>query len=288
MAQRAFDALEERLTVWARRRPALALSGAARLGGLRNRLSRRWPNPEEVRALFPGLGAQGAARVAWRIGGLEARNRLLVETLRHSGLGPLRSLVETPAEALASLRPPLVLGFFHVGPVQALSALFERLPAPVMALRHGILHAVEPPLTLVTTEGNEQRRAAVFQRALAFLADGGFVALALDVVPGTGLTAPCLGRALPLARGPFALARLAGVPLVPFVARWRRGGIEPALGAPLAAPTIGPAGDNLAWEGALAAAAGRWLEGYLEAAPAELGLGLLHRLLGAASTAGEC
>jgi lauroyl/myristoyl acyltransferase len=132
---------------------------------------------------------------------------------------------------------------------------------------------------IVSTEGDDQRRAASFQRALAHLAGGGFVVLALDVVQGAGLPVPCLGRTLALARGPFALARLAGaplVPLVPLVARWRRGGVEAEAGEPIAVdPKLGPA-DR---ERALAESAGRWLERYLLSSPSELSLGLLRILL---------
>jgi hypothetical protein len=76
---RVFDELERLWVALASGSPRLALSGADGLGRLRNRLSRRWPSPEQVRALFPEMEARAAARVAWRIGGLEARNRAWVE-----------------------------------------------------------------------------------------------------------------------------------------------------------------------------------------------------------------
>jgi hypothetical protein len=167
--------------------------------------------------------------------------------------------------------------------VHALEPALEQLPGPVLALRHGPLHTAAPPLEIVTTEGDEQCRAAVFGRALIHLQRGGFVVLALDVVPGTGLRVPCLGRTVELARGPFALARLTGAPLVPLVARWRRSGVEVLTGEPLDSletkPARDPVVDPSAWESALAAAAARWLEGYLQETPAELGLGLLRILL---------
>lgn len=275
-ASRSFDALELRLAALATRRPGAALASAGALGALRNRLSGRWPSPEQVRALFPTLGSRQAARVAWRIGGLEARNRVMAEVLRRAGLEPLRPLVRAPLADLASLWPPLILGTFHIGAVHALGPALERLPGPVLALRHGPLFTPRPPLALLTSEGDDQRRAAAFQRLLAHLTGGGFVAMALDVTAGATLPARCLGRSLPLARGPFALARLTGARVVPIVARWRRGGVEVALGGPLAAD---PALASTDREGALAAAAAGWLERYLTAFPAELGLGLLRILL---------
>lgn len=275
-----FDALERRLSVLAPARPRLALSSGRVLGQLRNRLSRRWPSPEQIQTLFPALDRRAAARVAWRIGGLEARNRVLVDCIRRAGIGPMRSLVRTSAAALSTLRPPLLLGTFHVGAVQALGPALARLPGPVLALRHGPLYTAGSPLEIVTTEGDEQRRAAAFHRALTHLHGGGCVVLALDVVPGTGLRVPCLGRTVELARGPFALARITGVPLVPLVARWRRSGVEILTGEPLDSKlALDPAVDPTVWESALAAAAARWLERYLQDAPAELGLGLLRNLL---------
>lgn len=267
VGRRLFDGLEGRLVGLALRHPrhrCVALSLAGALGSIRNRLSRRWPDPEQVRALFPALPRSEAARVAWRIAALEARNRFLVECIRREAL----PLVEAP-EAFAALRPPLLLGTFHVGAVHALEPALEKLPGPVLALRQGRLYAAGRPVEVVSTEGDEQSRAAVFLRALAHLQAGGFVVTALDVVSGSGLAARCLGRTLELARGPFALARLAGVPIVPLAARWQQGRVEVAIGEAL----------NSSEETELGAAAALWLENYLLESPGELGLGLLRSLL---------
>lgn len=274
-ARRAFDALEGGLARLAERRPRLAFASAAAVGHLRNRLSRRWPSPEQVRTLFPGLDEQTAERVAWSIGGIEARNRLLIDRIRMAGNGPLAPLVRT-RESFSALRPPLILGFFHAGAVQALSAAIERLPGPVLALRQGLLHPPRPPVRVESTEGDGQHRAMVLQRALTHLGAGGFVVVALDVVPGAGLRVSCLGRTIELARGPFAMARLTGAPLLPLAARWRGGEVEIETGDPLAAP---PAAAPEVWENALATAAARWLERYLLSSPAEVGLGLLRAFL---------
>jgi hypothetical protein len=318
--RRAFDSLEGLLAALAALHPRPALAGAALLGAWRNRLSRRWPSPGEVASLFPALGLAEAARLARRIGALEAENRLLVEHVRRRGFARLRPLVRAPLAELAALRPPLILGTFHVGAFQALAPALERLPGPVLALRRGRLHDALPPLEVVSTEGDEQQRAAVFERALDHLGRGGFVAAALDLPAGRGLAGDCLGRRLALARGPFALARLAAaprapipprapivpmalmtpivptirivptiptIPIIPIVGRWRGGEVEVALGRPLAPGAAGcaapPAIDGIpAEESALAAAAARWLEEYLAASPAELGLGLLRELLASA------
>jgi hypothetical protein len=276
LPRRAFDLLEQGLASLPAKRLGTALAAAAALGSLRNRLSRRWPSPDQIQTLFPHLESKEAARIAWSIGALEARNRLLTDRIRKQGMAPVRPMVRTP-EAFALLRPPVILGMFHVGPIQALSAAVERLPGPVLVLRQGAIHAASPPVEIVSTEGNGQQRAAAFSRAVDQLKRGGFVVLAFDVSPAAGLGVSCLGRTLELARGPFALARLTGAPVRPLVARWQGDSIRIEMSEALAVPA-GPAGESL--EIALAAAAGRWLERYLLDSPAELGLGLLRSLLG--------
>jgi lauroyl/myristoyl acyltransferase len=253
----------------------LAFAAAGGIGSLRNRLSRRWPSPEQVRLLFPQLTRQDASRIAWEIAGNEGRNRLLIEAIRRAGPAAVRPLIATSEEALTALRPPLVLGMFHTGAIQALNVAVERLPGRVLVLRQGLLFPPVPPVETESTDGDGQRRAAAFRRALLHLKEGGFVVLALDGVQGPGLPVSCLGHRLELARGPFALARLTGAPLRPLVARWERGRIGIVVGDELAAP---------GGEGAFAAAAAQWLERYLAASPVEVGLGLLRVLLGGTLT----
>jgi lauroyl/myristoyl acyltransferase len=135
----------------------------------------------------------------------------------------------------------------------------------------GRLYDPRPPVEVASSEGDEQSRAVLFRRLLIHLDRGGFVVVALDIAPGASVSVSCLGRPLSFARGPFALARLTGAPLLPLVAGWKGGGIEILLGEGLAAEPE---------ESALAASAARWLESYLLASPAQLGLGLLRALLG--------
>ena len=99
-----------------------------------------------------------------------------------------------------------------------------------------------------------------FTRAVVHLRKGGFVFLTLDPMVGTRIAAPFLGRTLNLARGGFALARLARVPLVPLIARWNGMRIEIVAGAPV----------EVASEAQAAAEVARWLEQYLRAHPDEM------------------
>jgi hypothetical protein len=275
-ARRSFDFLERCLSHVAEHRPQLSLSAGGHVGHLRNRLSQRWPSPEQVHILFPSLSRHEAARVAWKIGGIEARNRILARYLEKDGDRMLPGLMPRPAPALSRLHPPLILGFFHVGAPHALGAVFEWLPVPVLALRLGLRRPAVPTLTVLTIEGSTQQRALVFSRAMAHLQACGVVASALDFVSGPSLTVPFLGRSLELARGPFAMARLAGAPLVPLAARWHGGIVEVEVGDELVAD--GFSSPEIC-ERNLATAAAGWLENYLWSDPGEMGLGLLHRLV---------
>lgn len=285
--RRLFGALESSLVPAASRFPADAATAAGRIGRLRRLLSRRWPTTAEVRDLFPGLSVRAAARVASAVADLEARNRLLVACVRRAGPAPIRSLVRS-GEGLAALRPPLLLATFHAGAWNALGPALERLDRPVLVLRESLLYAPAPPVEVAVTGGDEQRRAAAFQRALVALERGAFVVAALDMPAAPGVRTRCLGHSLELARGPLALARLSGAAMVPVVARWRRRGIDVTAGPVIARASAlrsdsgrerGQAADPAGWEAGLAAGVAEWLEAYLLASPEELGLGLLRELL---------
>jgi hypothetical protein len=271
-ATRLFDALERSLLPVAAARPSIGYAAAGALGSLRNRLSRRWPAPQEVRRALPHLERGAAAAVAWRIAAQEARNRLLVAAVRRLGLAAIRELVDTPA-AVVSLRPPSILATFHVGAMQALGPAFERLCAPTLVLRLGRLYSPTFPVELEATSGDPQQGSAAFLRALDTVRGGGFVAMAVDLPTGAAVRCPFLSGSIDCARGPFALARLTGAPLLPLTARWRRGRIAVEIAEPLHARAgMEPA----AAEAELAARTVVWLSDYLTAAPAELGLGLLR------------
>ncbi len=143
------------------------------------------------------------------------------------------------------IRPPLILGTFHVGAVDAWGRVIEQLPGDVFIFRR-------------EENDGEQVRALAFHRALQQLRSGGFVFVALDPAKDAArVEVPFRRGTLSLARGAFVLSRVSGVPIVPFVARSRG---KAVLGEPLAP------GD----ERGQAAAAARWLERYLAERPDEL------------------
>jgi lauroyl/myristoyl acyltransferase len=80
-------------------------------------------------------------------------------------------------------------------------------------------------------------------------------------IEGQSVRVSLLGRPFLLSRGPFALARLSGAPIVPLVARWQGGRARIFVGARTAA---GPD------EREMAVAVSREFERYLRAHPSEL------------------
>lgn len=102
--------------------------------------------------------------------------------------------------------------------------------------------------------------------------------MAVDV-GGTSQTAPvpCFGRARAMARGPFALARLTGAPLIPLAAQLDG---DRVVRVPAGPPLAGNgAGDAL--ETSLAAAAAAWLEDTIRRSPGQLRRCVLQWLLDA-------
>lgn len=228
-----------RLLGWiASRSPGLAFIVSDALAKFRRIASRA-----EVRALFPNADA---GRVLRRMSTTHVRAQLVEGWVRRDGFAPFRRLVRQN-EALTQLRPPMILGTFHIGPTLGVGVLTERLNGETLVLRGSV-------------GSTDQERAATFHRAIDRLRTNGFVVLAFDPYEAQRIAVPFLGRTLQLARGPFAMARIARAPILPVVARWAGEEVELIVGDPL------PAGD----EQAMAESAGRWLEGYLREQPGEL------------------
>lgn len=240
--------------------PRVAFGATSTLAALLSVASRR-PTRARLRSLFPHLSHTDAGRAQRRIWTTYARTLLLMGWTRHGGRTSIQVLVREN-EAVRRLRPPMIVSTFHIGPTPGLSVLPDRLQGETLVLRGTQFptdgharHAVN------LIEGTDQQRAATFHRAIEHLRQNGFVVLALDPYEAHRIAAPFLGRTLQLARGPFAMARITRVPIVPLVARWTGNEIELIVGDPL------PILDD---EQALAAAAAQWLERYLRESPGEL------------------
>jgi hypothetical protein len=259
---RSFDGASRVLAALLPRAPGTARLLASAIGGLRNRVTRRWPETAEVRALFSPATPWSALRIAAGMGGLHERNRMFVRAIARHGVEALRPLVEL-GPGLYELRGPAILATFHVGAVHAQAPALERLQAPVLALRRGPLFAERPRLAVVSTAGDEEQRALALHRARRHLEAGGMVALALDHPPGPVIETRCLGRTLALAPGAFALANWTGAPILPLTARWTSRAVRVDSGPQVDSPP----------------AAAQWLERYLVESPSETTLGLMRALL---------
>jgi hypothetical protein len=177
---------------------------------------------------------------------------------KHGQDGRASCLVLNDAR-LPTLAHPMILGTFHIAMLSAIRNVLFELPAPTLALRRTPRRGLDhPKITVLETQGDEQHRASVFHRAASFLRDGGFLIAPLDPLEAVRVTAPFLGRTLQLARGPFALSRLTGVPILPIVTRWNGEAIEVDMGEP-----ISPRQD----EAEMAAEAAAWLERHLQSHP---------------------
>lgn len=243
--------------------PGVALGCASRLGAWRSRLAGRWPAANEMAALF-ATAPGDSRRLAGAVAAAEARTRLVVRRSGGRSLAPFRSRVDwRDPGAAAALRPPLVLATAHVGALNLLAAGFDRLALRRTVLRWSPVHAPAAGEEAVTTTGGLVSRTEALRRGLEALRGGGFVVTALDGEHGARERVVLFGRPFDLGVGAFALARLAGVPLVPVVALWRGTRVECELGPPLAS----------------APEAAHWLEALLWRDPAQISLGLLRRLL---------
>lgn len=191
------------------------------------------------------------------------RNFIVADHLRAFGYDRLRKSIALPDARITQLPHPLIIGTFHLGALAAVGAMFEELPSNVLVLRATPKFTKPlPHVTIESTRGDEQQRARVFHRAIQFLQNGHFVFVPLDPEESTRLAAPFRGRTLQLARGPFALARITGTPILPMIARWNGSNVEFVFGE------IIPASQD---EAQLAAAAAKWLEQYLERHPSDVG-----------------
>lgn len=170
----------------------------------------------------------------------------------------------------ATLTPPLVLVRFHLEPVIRLRPFVMNLPGPtVIAVDSPAVERATPwQNTVMHPTRTEADRVHAFVDALHALRAGGFALIAVDGAGSSQVPATIFGRQVALSRGAFALANLAGAPVLPIAARWRRTAVE-IVGGELIPPED-PA--------VMAESLGRWLEDYLRRHPQEFSVGLASLL----------
>jgi hypothetical protein len=216
---------------------------------------------ETVLRAFPRLTREQLSSVTRGARSDEMRERVLFEMAAVAGRQSIRNLVDVPLR-IDDLRAPIVLGGFHTGALGAVGPVLEELEAPVLVLRR-VRRRRRIPTTLTIEEvgDDERQRARAFYRAVRWLQDGGIVFTPLDPEVAVRLPARVGERMFQFARGPFALARVANVPIIPIIARWRGARVQVVLGDP-AQPS--PA------EQEMADIVGQWLGRYLTEEPRDI------------------
>jgi hypothetical protein len=256
------------------------LAAADGFGRLVYRLNPRYPPVAEVAALFSGT-SRSPASISSRMCGMRYKNRALVSIMSRSGSRVLIPLLSAGSvETIRNIPQPAIAFTWHAGPAGWLAASLMRAGVPAFAIRR----TARPPrwgIEVGSSWGPVEARARTFARAMTRLREGGLVVVAVDGEDlKTPLPAPCLGRLVPMARGPFALARLTGAPLVPLVARWTdRGQVEIVAGDAITQEEISLAGGDS--ETTAARLAARRMEGCLRASPHEIWFCMLRWLLAA-------
>ncbi len=258
----------------------LTLRGAAAFGRVAHSIVPLDPPVEEVADAY-GLDGADAARVARELSAQHQQTRLLMTVLGRHGIAKLAGAFDFDDLAMAALtdrcaRPPIIFLTWHAGPIFSLGCAFSRLGVPLLAIRRtGGWFPATPGVDLAATDGSGEARAAAFARGLARLRDGGLVLMAADARGfSTTRAVPFFGRAVAPVRGPFALARMTGAPIVPIVARYTPDGkVGFVLGDPLQDQESGTEKET-----ALAAAAMAWFESYIRRNPEQLWVGSLRWL----------
>jgi hypothetical protein len=215
--------------------------------------------------VLPELPARELRRARRRLRSSEWRTRALGVVMNTATGEPVLPPFELDSPLLDADRPTIYVSL-HIGALPALAAFLRDLPREVAAL-HRMDWRLPSNVVDVYVARNESARVASFHRALTTLRSGGHVFIPIE---GNAVRVHLLGRSLLLTRGPFALARLSGAPIVPVFARWSGGRARIHAGHPIAA---------IRDEQAMAAEVARELERYLRAHPGEIDDWLLTGLI---------
>lgn len=269
-ARRRYDAVARcltRLHVPATLALADVLARGASLASLHG------PSAADVAALFDWLPRRHHGPLVRRITALHLRNRTAIAVVADGRTHELTRLVRWQSEEgrrrLLHDRTGTLVAAGHIGAFYGVRAALRDTSRPVFRLADMVAPDVSS-------------RTAALKRAVDTLRDGGVVVATFDGPGGTSTRElVCLGRRIVLRRGPFTLARLTGVPVVPVACAWtRRCRLEIRVATPIAPRhDQGPGATDLEDEMATRAAA--WLDAYLRAAPGEIWPSTLRYLLAA-------
>lgn len=250
------------------RRPLL-LYGAIDLGAAAGaRLPRRRAGVD-LRRPFPQLTPADAERVRRDLYVAHLKSRALSITLGDVRGEPRYPVLldEAPAR---SIRAPAILLTFHMGPFPALAPVLRALPGRVLTLHNTPGWRMPAALEAERVADGVHTRVAAAVRAAHTLRAGDYVFVIADHPLHGTVEVPVLGGTVPLCRGPFALARLTGAPIVPLAARWERARVRVTVGRPF------PRSED---EDEMAACAARFIEGILREDPAAAAGRLLAELM---------
>lgn len=227
-------------------------------------LTRRRATARRIGAMFPHLTPAEAQRAARELHASTLKSRALGIALARTRDEPVFPPIDVDA-AFAAVRGPAILTTLHVGAVGALGGALRQLPGEVAAL-HRMQWTLPSNVAGLYVTDTDVGGAAAFYRAVATVRRGGCVLILVD---GTGYEVSVLGRGMTLKRGPFALARMTGAPVVPVFARWNGAAVDVVCGE-----TIAPLDDEAAMARTMAAV----LERHLLEHPAAIGEQLLGHL----------
>lgn len=250
-AVRLLAAASDRLVTAAPRAGMRTTALAARFA---NRLGLYGVSSGRVARLLPGLDARTARRVAAAAASSTAASGRLTRAIR-GGHGRIAARLLDPG-ALGRFRRDVaglsgaVVVSFHLGPFSAIRAAFDQTAIRCLYLQMDADGSARSDAETAAVGRDGDSMAAALWRARRWVAEGGVAV----VLPDSGLGAPtaplrCLGRSITFSRGAFALARIAGVPLVPIRCRWARGRTAVVERWPPEIPPPGGARDEGAgWE----------------------------------------
>jgi hypothetical protein len=214
------------------------------------------PSAGRLPLILPALGARELRTARRRLRSSEWKSRALGVVMNTATADPTFPQVDMDGPLPDPSRPTVFVSL-HVGAMAAIAAVLQQLPNEVVAL-HRMDWRMPSNVVGVYVARTEVARVAGFHRALVTLRQGGHVFMPIE---GQSVRVSLFGRPFLLTRGPFALARLTGAPIVLLFGRWRGGRARIFVGRPTAA---GPD------EQAMALAVSREIELYFRSYPGEV------------------